>query len=140
MTVTAPRGDGHLAGVLPSTVPAAALCSAHETNGRRRMPTTLTSLKVFIASPGGLAEERKAFRDAVQELNDADAVARGVFFQPVGWEDTLGGIGRPQTLINEDVRAADYFVLLLWNRWGSPSDTAPSKFSSGTEEEYHVAM
>jgi len=104
------------------------------------MPNTLTSLKVFIASPGGLAEERKAFRDAVQELNDADAVARGVFFQPVGWEDTLGGIGRPQTLINEDVRAADYFVLLLWNRWGSPSGTTPSRFSSGTEEEYHVAM
>lgn len=59
------------------------------------MPTPLTSLKIFIASPGGLTEERKAFRDAVLELNDADALARGVLFLPVGWEETLGGIGRP---------------------------------------------
>ena len=104
------------------------------------MPTELTCLRVFIASPSGLAEERKAFRDEIQEFNDTHAIVRGVFFQAVGWEDTLGGIGRPQTLINEDVRKADYFVLLLWNRWGSPPDTGPSPFTSGTEEEYHVAM
>jgi tetratricopeptide (TPR) repeat protein len=100
----------------------------------------LTCFRVFIASPGGLAEERKAFRDEIQAFNDADAIARGILFQPVGWEDTLGGIGRPQTLINEDVRRADYFVLLLWDRWGSPPETTASRFTSGTEEESHVAM
>ena len=106
------------------------------------MPSELTCLRVFIASPSGLAEERKAFRDEIQEFNEADAIQRGVLFQPVGWEDTLGGIGRPQTIINEDVRSADYFVLLLWNRWGSPPDTSSSssRFTSGTEEEYHVAL
>ena len=38
------------------------------------------------------------------------------------------------------MRRADYFVLVLWNRWGSPPDTISSRFTSGTEEEYHVAL
>ncbi|MBI5570698.1 MAG: tetratricopeptide repeat protein, partial [Desulfomonile tiedjei] len=104
------------------------------------MASKLTCLRVFIASPGGLAEERKAFRDAINEYNDTDAIPRGVLFRPVGWEDTLGGVGRPQLIINEDVRCSDYLMLLLWNRWGSPPDVNPSRFTSGTEEEYHVAL
>jgi len=85
-------------------------------------------------------DERKAFRDEVQEFNEADAKARGVLFEATGWEDTLRGIGRPQAIINEDVRKSDYFILLLWNRWGSRPDSRSSRFTSGTEEEYHVAM
>ena len=104
------------------------------------MPSDITCFKVFIASPGGLAEERKAFRDEIQEYNEAEAIPRSFIFRPIGWEDTLGAVGRPQTIINEDVRASDYFILLLWNRWGSPPDVKSSHFSSGTEEEYHVAM
>jgi hypothetical protein len=33
-----------------------------------------------------------------------------VLFQPVGWEDILGGVGRPQKMINEDVKSSDYFI------------------------------
>ncbi len=105
------------------------------------MPTNLTCLKVFIASPSGLSDERRAFRDEIKQYNESDAIPRGVFFEPVGWEDTLGRVGRPQSIINEDVRESDYFVLLLWDRWGSPPDTKVDQpFSSGTEEEYHVAL
>lgn len=104
------------------------------------MPTKLKCFRVFIASPGGLADERKAFRDEIHELNDADANARGVSFIAMGWEDTLGGVGRPQSAINEDIRASDYFVLVLWNRWGSAPDASVSQFSSGSEEEYQLAM
>ena len=61
-------------------------------------------------------------------------------FQPVGWEDTLGGVGRPQEIINEDLRTCDYFLMMLWDRWGSRPDSSPTaKFSSGTEEEFNVA-
>jgi len=93
------------------------------TYGRRRMASKITRLNVFIASPGGLAEERKAFREVIYEYNEAESIPRGVLFQPVGWEDTLGAVGRPQTIINEDVRSSDYFLLLLWDRWGSPPAT-----------------
>jgi tetratricopeptide (TPR) repeat protein len=97
--------------------------------------------KVFIASPGGLANERKAFRDALNEYNDCDAVHRSAVFLPIGWELTLPGVGRPQALINADIETCDYFLLILWDRWGSPTEPGmkPS-YSSGIEEEYHVAL
>lgn len=70
---------------------------------------------VFVASPGGLAAEREAFRDAIQTCNEMDAISRGVLFVPVGWESTLPGMERPQSLINEDLRDCDYFLLMLWD-------------------------
>jgi len=104
------------------------------------VPSRICCLRVFIASPGGLTDERRAFRDTIQEFNDADGMARQVIFQAVGWEDTLGGIGRPQSIINEDVRSSDYFVLLLWNRWGTRPEKDASRYTSGTEEEFNVAL
>jgi len=102
------------------------------------MPDTPTKYKVFIASPGGLQDVRTAFRDVIDEHNQVDAKHRGVEFEPVGWEDTLPGIGRPQAKINEDVKTADYFVMVLHDRWGSPTGT-DKEFTSGTEEEFHIA-
>lgn len=95
---------------------------------------------MFIASPGGLDEERRAFKDIVREYNEADAGPRGVSFRAVGWEDTLGGLGRPQALINREVSDCDYCIVVLWDRWGSPPDSEDrSEYSSGTEEELAVA-
>ncbi|MCK4563670.1 MAG: tetratricopeptide repeat protein [Verrucomicrobia bacterium] len=101
---------------------------------------TLTRLRVFIASPGGLENERTAFRDVINEYNESDAKHRGVIFEAVGWEDTLTGVGRPQSFINADIKVADFFVMLLWNRWGSCPDALQKEYSSATQEEYYVAM
>ena len=90
------------------------------------MPSQLTCYRVFIASPGGLEDLRQAFRDEIREFNETLAIPRGVYFQPTGWEDTLGAVGRPQGTINKDVQSSDYFFLLLANRWGSPTDTQPA--------------
>lgn len=103
------------------------------------MPDILHAYRVFIASPGGMADERAAFRQALNHHNEADAIERGVIFLPVGWETTPGGVGRPQELINEDVRRCDFFVLVLGDRWGSAPAAGNSKFSSGSEEEFTVA-
>ena len=103
------------------------------------MPNTLTSYRIFIASPGGLESERETFRDVVNSYNETEAIERGVLFIPIGWEETLGGVGRPQRLINEDVMKSDYFVLMLWDRWGSHPDLHGT-YTSGTEEEYSVAL
>lgn len=81
--------------------------------------------------------ERQAFRDAINAYNEMDAISRGVMFIPVGWEQTLPGMGRPQSLINEDLRDCDYFVLILWDRWGSSSGDAA--YTSATSEEYAIA-
>lgn len=96
---------------------------------------------MFIASPGGLEDERKAFRDIINSHNDADALERGLIFSPIGWEDIPGGVGRPQHLINQDVERCDYFVLVLFDRWGSPPHAeGEGEFKSGSEEEFTVAM
>jgi tetratricopeptide (TPR) repeat protein len=101
------------------------------------VPQTLTAYRVFIASPGGLVTERQAFRDLIQTYNEMDAIPRGLLFIPVGWETTLPGMGRPQSLINEDLRDCDYFILVLWDRWGSSS--GDEKHTSATSEEYSLA-
>jgi tetratricopeptide (TPR) repeat protein len=105
------------------------------------MPDAISNFRVFIASPGGLQDERRAFRETLEMFSEDFGRPRKVVFEPVGWEETLGGKGRPQELINKEVRACDYFVLLLWDRWGSPSGiTESSQFTSGTEEEFAVAL
>lgn len=103
------------------------------------MATQITSYKVFIASPGGLEKERSAFKSVVVAHNQADALSRACSFEPVGWEITLGGVGRPQEKINMELRECDLFVLLLWDRWGSPTG-AQEGYTSGTEEEYRIAL
>jgi len=104
------------------------------------MSFKMTAYRIFIASPGGLRDERKAFRKTIYEYNETDAIQRGVLFVPTGWEDTLAGAGRPQGIINQDLKSCDYFVLLVWDRWGTPPDvTGAARYTSGTEEEFHVA-
>lgn len=97
----------------------------------------LKGIRVFIATPGGLEDERGLFREAVEEVN-REAYERGLAFIPVGWELTTAGLGRPQEQINEEVRRSDYMVLLLHDRWGTPPSN-DGGFTSGTEEEYNVA-
>jgi tetratricopeptide (TPR) repeat protein len=103
------------------------------------MPIDIKTHRVFIASPGGLEIERKAFRESLEEFNRMDSMHRGLQFVPVGWEDTLETAGRPQELINADVRASDYFFLVIWDRWGSSPTKVRGRFTSGSEEEYDVA-
>ncbi len=100
------------------------------------MPKSLTQYRVFIGSPGGLEDERKGFRRALEDFTTHHGEPRGVTFHPVGWEDTLSGVGRPQALINQDLEQCDYAVFVLHDRWGTP--TGPDH-TSGTEEEFAVA-
>ena len=103
------------------------------------MPRTIIEYRIFIASPGGLDDIRKAFREEIQDYNDTDALRRGIIFTPVGWEETIGGARRAQELINQDLHTCDLMVLVLWNRWGHPPDNS-GRFTSGSEEEFYLAM
>jgi tetratricopeptide (TPR) repeat protein len=100
------------------------------------MPKSLTQYRVFIGSPGGLEGERQQFRDTLARYTERDAEPRGVIFHPVGWEDSLGGVGRPQAIINEDLAQCDYAIFVLHDRWGSPTGNG---HTSGTEEEWTLA-
>ena len=91
--------------------------------------------RVFIASPGDLGAERGLFPHLLELANTLKAHGLGIHLEPLGWEDTVPGIGRPQKHINEDVKKCDLFVMLLWKRWGTPS----GKYASGVEEEFELA-
>jgi tetratricopeptide (TPR) repeat protein len=97
-------------------------------------------IKVFIASPGDLAVERRAFKQVVDELNTGFGRGAHVTFEPLGWEDALATTGRrSQSVINQDIDACDVFVLVMWRRWGQPApDAAP--YTSYTEEEFYRAL
>jgi hypothetical protein len=104
------------------------------------MPEEITLYRVFIATPGGLEHERCSFNKTLRQYSLVQAIPRQAEFLPVGWEDTLAGVGRPQTLINRDLDRCDYFVMVLWDRWGSSPGGDHTHYTSGTEEEYNLAM
>ena len=102
------------------------------------MAGTRRFVKVFLASPGDLAEERKVAKVIVDDFNSQLADALGYQVELVGWEDTLPGVGRPQAIINRDLDGCDLFVGMLWKRWGTPPGTEP--YTSGFEEEFKRSM
>ena len=94
-------------------------------------------VKVFIASPGDLAEERALFPGVLKFFEGLTIGGREYCFHPLGYEYALPGAGRPQEIINkEQLMQCDIFVMLLWKRWGVPT----GKFSSGTEEEFKLGL
>ena len=103
------------------------------------MSVNLKCYRVFIASPSGLEDERRAFANVIDEYNSNEAIHRKVIFRALGWEDTFPGIGRPQSIINEDLKQCDYFIMVLHDRWGSHPGNNKNNASSGTEEEYLLA-
>lgn len=102
------------------------------------MAGTRRFIKVFLASPGDLAEERKAAKEIVDDVNSQLAPALGYQVELVGWENTLPGIGRPQAIINRDLDGCDFFIGMLWKRWGTPPGAEP--YTSGFEEEFNRSM
>ena len=100
------------------------------------MPKLITQYRVFIGSPSGLDQERECFRRKLERYTAVHSEPQGITFYPVGWEETVGGAGRPQELINDDLRQCDYAVFVLYDRWGS---SPGSGYISGTEEEWSLA-
>ena len=99
------------------------------------MPSNVVKYRIFIASPSGLDNIRHAFHKTLDEYNRLEAIPRDVMFEAVGWEATLPGVGRPQELINADIRSCDRAVFIFRDRWGSTTGKG-SKYSSGCDEEW----
>lgn len=102
------------------------------------MSEQIAVIPVFIASPSGLDDERKATYRIVQEINKSHARHWRCQFELVGWEETLPGHGRPQTLINRDLDRCEYFIGLIFDHWGSTT-SQDGPYTSGFEEEFFRA-
>jgi Domain of unknown function (DUF4062) len=97
-------------------------------------------IKVFLGSPSDLVEERKAAKVIVDEENVNHANDLGYHIDLVGWEDTVSQRRRAQEAINVDLDQCEYFVGLLWKKWGTPPGPDGHPYSSGFEEEYRRSV
>jgi hypothetical protein len=100
----------------------------------------ISLLRVFLASPSDVSEERQLVRDVVAEVNATVGDQYRVRLEVVGWEThTFSSFGgEPQALIFKQLEMSDFdlFVGVMWNRFGTPTHAA----GSGTEEEFETAL
>jgi hypothetical protein len=101
------------------------------------MPQAVNLIRIFLASPADVSEERVIVQKVVGELNRSIARSIGVFIDLIRWEDFLPGMGRPEQIILDqaNIEETDLFIGILWNRFGTPTGVA----NCGTEEEFDSA-
>ncbi|WP_336979012.1 DUF4062 domain-containing protein [Brevundimonas nasdae] len=100
------------------------------------MVTSQKILRVFLASPSDMQEERRYARECVDEWNDVNGERSGWYVDLLGWEDTLPQAGRPQAIINEDVNRCMMFIGMMHRLWGNRTG---SGHTSGFHEEFLLA-
>src|ERR1035437_8012018 len=100
-------------------------------------------IRVFVASPGDVAEERGRLTNVVGRLNEQLAEHLGVRLELKEWRQVAPGMGRPEDVILDQlpVETWDVFIGLLWLRFGMPPrrNRAGEDHDSGTEEEFRLA-
>lgn len=111
--------------------------------------TSARRLRVFLASPGDVGEERALARQVLAELPYDRFVRWRVVFEVVAWDQPRGAPLMPATKTPQSSIAAgiarpsecDVVVVILWSRMGTPlpQDVRKpdgSRYRSGTEWEY----
>ena len=91
------------------------------------------SLSLFLASPSGLDEYRRAAYECAEQVRRYLAAPAGVGFELFGWEDVLPDYGRPQGVINPLLDDCNVLVGILGNRLGTPTGEAESGFAEEFE-------
>lgn len=97
------------------------------------MAGEFTRLRVLVASPDDVLEERSTARQVIDDINQAFS-NWPIRLEFVGWENVPPGFNTdPQAVINDQIGDDyDIFVGILWTRFGTPTPRA----ESGTEEEF----
>lgn len=100
----------------------------------------LHHLRIVIASPSDVKEERKILEEVATELNRDIAKAHGLYLETSGWDlDAYPGfhVDGPQGLIDSILQIEDceLFIGIFWKRFGTPTLDA----KSGTEHEFRKA-
>lgn len=99
----------------------------------KKIPT----LKVFIASPMDIKEERDNINAAIDEINRTPEIAEELQLELIRWEnDTRPGFGvDAQHVVNSQLPDYDICICLFKDKIGTPTKRA----ASGTVEEYERA-
>jgi HEAT repeat protein len=114
----------------------------------------MTSVRVFLSSPGDLVDERGIALAVIDELRYEPEIARSIDLEAIAWDDLGSGkpvfaTETPQDSLNRGKRRpadCDVVVVMFWARFGTalphPQYQKPdgSPYLSGTEWEYHDAI
>jgi hypothetical protein len=97
----------------------------------------MKKLKIFVASPGDLSQERDIVSLVVEELRRSIGELLEIELETIRWEThTWPDIGDDaQDVINRQIGEYDVLVGMMWKRFG----TATKRASSGTGEEFERA-
>ena len=96
-------------------------------------------LRIFLASPGDLEDERAAVRACVDEHNARRERESGVTYEVVEWNRMRGTARRAQEAINELIAESHFMIALFKSAWGS-APGSPWGYTSGTEEELFTGL
>lgn len=100
------------------------------------MPDQVQRIRVFVASPGDVQQERQELHRVVEEINRTSGGSKGFVLEVVKWEThARPAAGRAQGVINQQIGSYDIFIGIMWKRFGTPTGEA----GSGTEEEFQSA-
>lgn len=106
--------------------------------GHNEIAKTETILKVFVASPGDVVEERQILKDVIDEFNVTWSATHNVRLDLIKWEThSRPGFGEDaQDVISQQIGDEyDIFLGIMWGRFGS----ATKRGESGTEQEFDRA-
>lgn len=93
-------------------------------------------LKVFVASPADLTDERDAVDEIASRLNANVGDLLDVTITVRRYEQLVGRAGAPQDQINPWVDDCDVLIAIVNRRWGSPTG---NNYDSGFAEEFDRA-
>ena len=96
-------------------------------------------LRIFLASPGDLADEREVVRACIDEHRARHRGQSNAAYEVVGWERVRGTARRPQEAINELIGESHFLIALFKGSWGSEPGS-PWGYTSGTEEELFTGL
>lgn len=91
-------------------------------------------VKILIASPSDVQEERLVIREAIYKWNTFYSEEKNIILQPIMWETHSAALmgNSPQNIINEQmVLKCDMAIGVFWTRIGTETEVA----ESGTVEE-----
>jgi hypothetical protein len=114
----------------------------------------MINLRVFISSPGDVADERNMARRVLSEDLPRRPAFRGrVTFDPISWDDPAAGVAmiateQPQLSVSRALprpSECEIVIVILWSRMGTLLPGAQRKptgerYASGTEWEYEDAI
>ena len=102
------------------------------------MPRKETVLRIFVASPSNILDERDRLAEVVDNVNSVLARDTGVRLDLLRYEeDASPDFGKDaQDVINRQIpQDYDIFIGIMWHTVGSSTNRA----ESGTIEEYQLA-